>query len=92
MDFVTHLPLTSSGFDTIFSISDHFSKFCMFIPIKGTLYALDVANLFFSRWVCMFGMPSKTISDRYTRFISNFWQELMKCLACKVAVSSSYHP
>lgn len=80
MDFVTHLPITNDGYDAIFSIIDRFSKFCMFIPIKGTFSALDVANMFFSRWVCSFGMPSKIISDRDAKFTSNFWNELMKLL------------
>ena len=92
MDFVTHLPCTTRGFDGIFSIIDRFSKFCLFIPIVGNITALDCANLFFKHWVCNFGMPVKIISDRDPKFTSHFWKSLMKCLDCKVAVSSSYHP
>ena len=92
MDFVTHLPCTVRGFDAIFSIIDRFSKYCLFVPIKGNITALDCANIFFKYWVCSFGMPVKIISDRDPKFTSHFWKSLMKCLSCKVAVSSSYHP
>lgn len=73
MDFITHLPVTTSGADAIFSIIDRFSKFCMFIPIVGECSALECARLFFANWVCFFGCPTKIISDRDTRFTSKFW-------------------
>jgi hypothetical protein len=73
MDFVTHLPVTPRGFDTIFSIIDRFSRYCLFIPMKGDSSALDCANLFFKHWVCNFGMPKKIISDRDPKFTSKFW-------------------
>ena len=57
MDFVTHLPVTTRGFDTIFSIIDRFSRYCLFIPMLGTSSALDCANMFFKHWICNFGMP-----------------------------------
>ena len=92
MDFVTHLPCTARVFDGIYSIIDRFSKYCLFIPIKSDTDAFQCAELFFKHWVCNFGMPQKIISDRDPKFTSKFWQTLMKCLDCKVAVSSSYHP
>ena len=52
MDFITHLPVTADGHDSIFNIIDRFSKFRMVIPIRGDFFALDCANVFFSRWVC----------------------------------------
>ncbi len=43
MDFVTHLPMTSAGFDAIFTIVDRFSKLVTFIPMKTTATAEDVS-------------------------------------------------
>jgi hypothetical protein len=78
MDFITHLPVTKHNHDAIFSIIDRFSKFCMFIPIKSDFLAFDCAQIFFNKWICMFGVPKKIISDRDTRFTSRFWRCLMK--------------
>jgi hypothetical protein len=52
MDFITHLPVTKNGNDAIFSIVDRFSRFCVFIPIKGTIDAKETSELFFKYWVC----------------------------------------
>lgn len=43
MDFITHLPLTERGYDAIFTIVDRFSKLVVFIPMKTTSSAADVA-------------------------------------------------
>jgi hypothetical protein len=73
MDFIMSLPTSSRGHDAIFSIIDRFSRTCMFIPINTTVSALDVANLFFEKWICKYGVPSKIISDRDVCFTSSFW-------------------
>ncbi len=45
MDFVTHLPVSTRGYDAIFSIVDRFSRFCRFIPCHTAMSALDCADL-----------------------------------------------
>lgn len=44
MDFVTHLPLTSSGFDCIITFVDRFSKRVHFFTAHVTDSATDVAD------------------------------------------------
>ena len=73
MDFVTHLPVSTRGFDAIFSIIDQFSSLCRFIPCHTAMSAIDCANLIFEHWVCKYGMPLKIVSDRDARFTSSFW-------------------
>ena len=68
MDFVTNLPVSARGFDCIFTVVDRFSRMVRFIPCHTSVSADDVANLFFEHWVCRFGMPSKIVCDRDTRF------------------------
>ena len=46
MDFITHLPMTSKGFDSITVIVNHFTKQAHFIPSKMTDDTEDVTNLF----------------------------------------------
>jgi Integrase core domain len=73
MDFVTHLPVSTHGYDAIFSIVDRFSCLCRFIPCHSYMSALDCAQLFWEHWVCKFGMPGKIVSDRDAKFTSGFW-------------------
>lgn len=71
-----NLPVSSRGYDAIFSIVDRFSRMVRFIPCHSNLTAQDAAALFFEHWVCCFGAPLKIISDRDPRFQSSFWQSL----------------
>ena len=70
MDFIMSLPTSTRGNDAIFSIIDRFSRVCCFVPITTTCSALDVANIFFEKWICKYGVPKKIISDRDVRFTS----------------------
>ena len=91
MDFITQLPV-SRGFDGIFTVVDRFSKFTILIPFRCDMTAEQVAQLFFERVVCTFGMPARIISDRDPKFMSTFWQGLMSIMSCKLSPSTSYHP
>lgn len=73
MDFIVNLPVSTRGYDCIFTIVDRFSRMVRFVPCKTSIDATEVASLFFEHWVCRFGMPSKIISDRDVRFQSKFW-------------------
>ena len=93
LDFVTSLPLTARGYDTLMVIVDRFPKFVVLVPCSANVDATtSCAKLFFDFWVTKFGMPSKLISDRDVRFTSGFWNGLMQCLGCKLNMSSSFHP
>jgi hypothetical protein len=45
MDFITHLP-ESQGFDAILVVVCRLTKFCRYIPCKGTCNAGELARLF----------------------------------------------
>ena len=92
MDLITSLPLTSSGFDAVFTVVDRFSKLVTFIPTNTSVDAPGLAKLFFQNIVCKFGMPSSIVSDRDTRFTSLFWKSLLDMLGCKMGMSSAYYP
>src|SRR3546814_14871923 len=46
MDFITNLPKTKTGNESIFVVVDRFSKMAEFIPMHGDLNAKEVAKLF----------------------------------------------
>ena len=92
MDFVTGLPRTQRGFDSVVVVVDRFSKWVIIVPCSETITAVEFARLFFEHVVCQFGMPLKIISDRDVQFTSLFWQALVRLCDCKLNLSSAYHP
>ncbi|CAI7929472.1 unnamed protein product [Closterium sp. NIES-54] len=92
LDFITGLPSTSQGHDSILVVIDKFSKMGHFIPTNATATAEATARLFFDRIITIHGIPATLISERDPKFTSKFWKELMGLLGTKLAMSSAYHP
>jgi len=91
-DFITHLPKSQQGNDSILVVVDSFTKRAHFIPTQDTATALDTANLFYKEVFRLHGLPNKLISDRDAKFTSEFWNSLYKLLGTKLAMSTAFHP
>ncbi|GJY33346.1 putative reverse transcriptase domain-containing protein [Tanacetum coccineum] len=92
MDFVTKLPKTSSGHDTIWVIMDRLMKSAHFLPMCGD-YKMDrLARLYLNEIVARHGVPISIISDRDSRFTSRFWQSMQEALGTRLDMSTAYHP
>ena len=72
MDLITYLP-TSEGFNSIITIIDRLPKYVTLILCKATCIASDLAGIFYNHIVCKFHMPKEIVSDRDSRFLSEFW-------------------
>jgi hypothetical protein len=72
MDFIVGLPRTQSGYDSIWVIVDRLTKVAHFIPIKITYSGSQLAELYMSRIVCLYGVPTKIVSNRGTQFTLKF--------------------
>ncbi|GKB06135.1 putative reverse transcriptase domain-containing protein [Tanacetum coccineum] len=84
MDFVTKLPRTSSGHDTIWVIVDRLTKFAHFLPMSED-YKMDrLAKLYLNEIVSRYGVPILIISDRDSHFTSRFWQAMQEALGTKL--------
>jgi len=92
MDFITQLPKTSSGYDSIFVVVDKLSKRAHFIPTTTTVNAAQVADLFYKHVFKHHGMPLKIVSDRDSKFTGKFWQSLFKKLGSRLAMSTAFRP
>jgi hypothetical protein len=92
MDFITDLPVTPNGNDTIITVVDRLTKMAHFIPAKSPLPAKEVAKLFFSNVFRLHGMPKGIVSDRDPRFTGNFWKALFELLGVKLRMSTARHP
>ena len=92
VDFVLGLPKTCRGHDTVLTVVDHLTRRVVLIPTEQTVSAEGVARLFIREVVRLYGMPSQIVSDRDSRFTSNFWQALHQQLGTRLLMSTSYHP
>ncbi|GJW98695.1 putative reverse transcriptase domain-containing protein [Tanacetum coccineum] len=92
MDFITKLPKSSQGFDTIWVIMDRLTKSAHFLPIRENDPLDKLARLYLNRIVARHGIPASIICDRDGRFTSNFWKSFQKALGTDVSMSTAYHP
>jgi len=92
MDFIVQLPMTKNGKDAILVFVDRLSKMVHFPATNTTITAEDTARLFRHEVFRLHGMPRKIISDRDTRFMSAFWQEVCRLLSIQQGLSTAYHP
>ncbi|GJT88492.1 reverse transcriptase domain-containing protein [Tanacetum coccineum] len=92
MDFITKLPKTSNGHDTIWVIVDRLTKSAHFIPTKETDCMETLTRLYIKEIVSRHGVPISIISNRDSHFMSRFWQSLQKALGTQLDMSIAYHP
>jgi hypothetical protein len=72
MDFITGLPKSTKQNDTIMVVVEKLRIVAHFIPIKSTCKEIDISNIFMKEIFQIHGMPKEIISDRDTKFTSNF--------------------
>ena len=92
MDFITKLPKTSSGCDTIWVIVDRLTKSIHFLAIKETDKMERLTRIYIKEVFSWHGVPISIISDRDARFTSRFWQTLQKAFVKRLDMSTAYHP
>jgi transposase InsO family protein len=93
MDLMTDLPPTEDGYDTLLVVVDHgLSKGIILIPTVKTVNSTGIAELLQDNAFKCYGLPDTIISDRDPRFASAVFQEWLKLLGIKSAMSTAYHP
>ncbi|GJX21852.1 reverse transcriptase domain-containing protein [Tanacetum coccineum] len=92
MDFVTKLPKTTSGQDTIWVIVDRLTKSAHFLPMKETDTMEKLTRQYLKEVVSRHGVPVSIISDRDSKFTSHFWKSLNEALGTQLDMSTAYHP
>src|SRR4051812_19614193 len=92
MDFFTGFPRSQKGHDAIFLVIDRFSKVAHFLPIKETISASQLADLYVSRIVSLHGIPLEISSDRGSIFTSKFWDSFQEAMGTHLKFSTAYHP
>ena len=92
MDFITGLPKSSKGNDSIWVVVDRLTKVSHFIAVKTTYQGPKLAELYISRIVALHGTPKLIVSDRGSQFTSRFWQKVHEGLGTHLNLSTAYHP
>ncbi|GJZ63620.1 putative reverse transcriptase domain-containing protein [Tanacetum coccineum] len=70
MDFITKLPKTAAGYDSIWVIIDRLTKSAHFLPMKETDSTEKLTRLYMKEIVARHGIPVSIISDRDSHFTS----------------------
>ena len=91
MDFITGLPKVK-GMGSVFVVVDRFSKNVVFMAAPSTCTAEVAADLFYKNVEKYFWLPEDIISDRDSRFTSQFWTVLISLMGSELKFSTANHP
>ncbi|KAJ0468424.1 putative nucleotidyltransferase, Ribonuclease H [Helianthus annuus] len=92
MDFITKLPPTSSGHDSIWVVVDRLTKSAHFLPIREDYKVERLARIYTDEIICNHGTPRDIISDRDARFTSRLWETFQAALGTTLNLSTAFHP
>ena len=91
-DFITCLPITLKGNDTLAVWVDRLTKYVALHPCKLTINAVDFAQATVDNVISKHGMPKSIVSDRDVRFTAEFTKQINLILNCEQKMSSAFHP
>ncbi|GKC88279.1 putative reverse transcriptase domain-containing protein [Tanacetum coccineum] len=91
MHFVTKLPRTATGQDTIWVIVDRLTKSTHFLPMREDDTLEKLTGLYLKEVVSKHGVPVLIIFDRDGKFTSHFLKSLNKALGTQLDMSTTYH-
>ncbi|GJY69078.1 putative reverse transcriptase domain-containing protein, partial [Tanacetum coccineum] len=89
MDFVTKLPKSSQGYDTIWVIVDQLTKSAIFVPMRGTDPMDKLARMYLKEVVMRHGIPVSIICDRDPRTQSNYCRSLQNAMGTNLDLSTT---
>ena len=92
MDFVVGLPCSHGGIDAIWDVINRLTKVAHFIPMKTTNSTSDLVPLYIKEVVRFHGVPKFIVSERDSKFVSNFWKSLHSALGTGLDLSTTFHP
>ena len=90
MDFITGFPRTKRGNNAIFVVVDRLSKVAHFLPVRESITASQLADLYISRIVSLHGVPLEINSDRGSLFTSRFWESFQNAMGTRLSFSTAF--
>ena len=92
VDFITDLPTSAKGEDSIMTVVDRATKMVYLIPYKKTTIASEAARLYWQHVVRLYGVPRAIHTDRGVQFVGRWWCEIWTLLGTKLRFGTAYHP
>ena len=92
MDFVSSLPRTGKGHNSVWVIVDRLTKEAHFLAVKTTDTLITLIRLYIKEIVRLHDVPLTIVSDRDLRFVSQFWKSLHQALGTLLKFSMTFHP
>lgn len=92
VDYISDLPTSLRGNDSIVTFLDHFSKQAHWIPCTETIDSTEFAQAFLLAIIGLHGAPQEIVKECNTCFTSDCCTELSKRLQTKLLISTWFHP
>src|SRR3954466_11254543 len=92
MDFITGFPKTQKGNDAIFVVIGRLSKFAHFLPVRESITASQLADLYISQIVSLHGVPLEMNSEHRSLITSRFWESFQNAMGTRLSFSTAFHP
>ena len=89
-DWITDLPVTASGYDSILVVHDKVTKYAYLIPTCKTDTAEITAKRLVAQVFCIHGLPEVFVTDRDKNFVAAFFAQLMRIMNVKQSMGTSY--
>ena len=92
MDFVTHLPQTSRGYDAVWVIVDRPTKSTHFLAVWMTFTLEEFYRLYIREIVQLHRVLVSIVLDRGPRFTAHFWESFQQAMGTQLMLSTAFHP
>ena len=92
MNFITKLPKRRLKNDVIMVVVDTLTNETHFVPIKTMHKEANIENIYMKELAKLHGIMKSIVSDRYSKFTSNFWKEFFEGFGTSLNMSTTYHP
>ena len=83
--------LPSDGYRYVLVIVDAASGWCELHPLLSA-DAVYVAHVFFSEWVCRYGLPKAFMADNDTAFLNKMLNTLLRVMRVRRLSITGYRP
>lgn len=90
-DLVGPLPKSTHGYLYVLVVTDYFSKFPLFFPLR-TATAMSVSKQIEDNVFMLFGVPTSIIVDNGVQFRSREFTKLMATYKVHIRYTANYHP
>src|SRR3954462_8496553 len=92
MDFIIGFQKTKKGSDAIFIFIARLSKVAHFLPVRESMTASQLADLYVSRIVSLHSVRLETNSDRGSIFTCRFCESFQNAIGTHLSFRAAYHP